>query len=265
MLVDVVQLLKSSSCRDIPIIINGDLYTRNAMVNMRRRAGADGVMLARPALYNTSIFRKPSTSLSSSVSTTIKEEKESNNNDTNQKDDTSDANNDNNTPTNKNEEETRYGYNSPLLLPKTQVIQEYLQYANMYQSNPKNVKYVICEMMNNRRTPSSISYLMPQSYPGKQTINNVCKCKTLDQLCKIWDVSTTSSSSSLLNTTKLSSSSSSNLKSNTNGGVNKAEDVIEGDTHRYDDRYFLDPEALKKERDEEEKLLEGGRKKAKLN
>ena len=194
-LVDVVKILKSTaSLRDIPIIINGDLYTRNDMVNMRRKSNADGVMLARPALYNTSIFCKPSlNSLKAS-----------------------------------SDEETRYGYDSPLLLSKTKVIQDYLVQANKYQSNPKNIKYVICEMMNNRRTPTPLTPFMPQKYPGGQTIDKVCKCKTMDALCKVWDVTTTSVTS-------------------------KQDDGAFIDTHRYDDRYFLDPEALRKEQSAAEK------------
>ena len=189
-LTDIVKILKSTaSLQSIPIIINGDLYTRNDMVNMRRKSNADGVMLARPALYNTSIFRKPPPESSD--------------------------------PTG---EETRYGYDSPLLLSKTKVIQDYLDQAKLYQSNPKNIKYVICEMMNNRRTPTSLVPFMPQKYPGGQTIDKVCKCKTMDALCKVWDISLSTIS-------------------------RKCENGIEVDTHRYDDRYFLDPEALRKERE----------------
>jgi tRNA-dihydrouridine synthase 2 len=189
-LVDVVKILKSTaSLQSIPIIINGDLYTRNDMVNMRRESNADGVMLARPALYNTSLFLKPPSELSD--------------------------------PSGK---ETRYGYDSPLLLSKTKVIQDYLAQAKIYQGHPKNIKYVICEMMNNRRTPTPLVPSMPQKYPGGQTIDKVCKCKTMDALCKVWDVSMSSISS-------------------------KHENGIKADTHRYDDRYFLDPEALRKERD----------------
>lgn len=215
-LVDVINILKttgnitSSEGGAVPIIINGDLYTRNHMINMRRKCLADGIMLARPALYNTSIFRKPS-QIEHGQSTG--------------RDQSLDK-----------QEETRYGYNSPLLKSKTEVIQDYLHFANLYQSNPKNIKYVICEMMTNRRTPPTLAHYMPQSYPGKQTIDKVCKCKTMESLCKLWDVST-SIDHKLLNTMTSKNNSS----------------AIDG--HNYDDKYFLDPETFRKERMAKESLL----------
>lgn len=189
-LCDVVKILTSSANTNVPIIINGDLYTRNDIVNLRRRSGAHGVMLARPALYNTSIFRKPNY-----------EELE---------------------PLEDGIEETRFGYDSPLLTSKTKVIQEYLEHATLFQANTKNVKYVICEMMNNRRTPTQLAHFMPQSYTNGQAISQVCRCHTMADLCKIWDVSHSSVST-----------------------VSQDSDQV----HVYDDRYFLDPEALHKERE----------------
>ncbi len=53
----------------------------------------------------------------------------------------------------------------------------------------------------------------------------------MDRLCKIWDVSP----SATVSTTTLSEDSA-------------------GDLHRYDDRYFLDPETLRKERDTSENV-----------
>lgn len=188
-LCDVVKILTTSSETNVPIIINGDLYTRNDMVNLRRRSGAHGVMLARPALYNTSIFTKPKYEDLEALSD--------------------------------GDVETRFGYDSPLLTPKTQVIQSYLEQAKIFQANPKNVKYVICEMMNNRRTPTPLAYLMPQSYPNGQAISNVCRCHSIADLCKIWDVSYSPVAAS---------------------AATEVDQV-----HRYDDRYFLDPETLQKE------------------
>lgn len=236
-LVKVVSILKTSACQSIPVVINGDLYTRNDMINIRKRCGADGVMLARPALYNTSIFRKP----------------------THQQQGNNGNKGDNN---NNIMEETRYGYDSALLLDKTQVIKDYVQYANFYHSNPKNIKYVICEMMNNRRAPIQIAYLMPQRYPSQQTINQICKCKSMEALCKVWDVRSTGPSvlRSLPMLSSLLSSNTSNIattstilqsnhpqQKNSNGEV--------ADVHRYDDRYFLDPDALKVKSKEERKDL----------
>jgi tRNA-dihydrouridine synthase 2 len=95
----VVTLVKSKF-PNVPILINGDFYTRDEFTSFRKRTGASGVLLARPALYNASIFRKPT------------------------------------------EPEGSYGYQSPLLLDKTCVIQEYLKEAIKYDAHYKNVKYV---------------------------------------------------------------------------------------------------------------------------
>mmetsp|Transcript_12306 Transcript_12306/g.17961 ORF Transcript_12306/g.17961 Transcript_12306/m.17961 type:complete len:479 (+) Transcript_12306:66-1502(+) len=198
-LVDVVQTLKSSSAIDVPIIINGDLYTRNDMVNIRKRSGADAVMLARPALYNTSIFIKPP--VSDLEGTPLGEE-------------------------------TRYGYDSKLLLSKTQVIQDYLTHSHTYSGHIANVKYVVCEMLSNRRTPSILSQKMPQSYPGGQTIGKVCNCRSVVDMCKLWDVSKSSISKKATR-----SEDSSKFKASA------------VDLHRYDDRYFLNPEELQRERE----------------
>ena len=207
-LVGVVKLLKSSSI-GVPIIINGDMYTRNEMVNLRRRSGADAVMLARPALYNTSIFRKPRVNINANGQKVVYHESQ--------------------------EEEARYGYDSKLLLSKTQVIQDYLEHAKAYDGYVKNIKYVVCEMMTNRRTPTNLSSFMPtQTFSRGQTIADICKCRSMESLCKIWDVSRSAAVSSA-------------------SQVDYGEESIGAvDLHTYDDRYFLDPEALRKEQEVKE-------------
>ena len=225
-LIDVVKILKSTaSLNGVPIILNGDLYTRNDMINMKRRCNADGVMLARPALYNTSIFRKPESSQSQQSSTGT----------CGIEDDVSEE-----------RIESRYGYESPLLLSKTQVIQDYISHANIFQTNYKNVKYVVCEMMNNRRTPSTLCHLMPQSYPGNQTIDIVCRCRSIEDFCQVWNVSK-STVPTILSSLKTSHTHH-NDDDNTISNNNQRSEV---DLHRYDDRYFLDPENFKREREEE--------------
>jgi tRNA-dihydrouridine synthase 2 len=226
-LINVVQLVKSSSKIDVPIIINGDLYTRNDMANIKRQSGADGVMLARPALYNTSIFRKPEETERIEEEETLAIA----------------------AAATANTKETRYGYDSPLLLSKTQVIQEYLSQAQIYKPHYKNVKYVICEMMNNRRTPSGLTPFMSQVYPGKQTIDSICKCKSLDDLCKVWDVKFSSLPSCVTPTTTCGVKQQHFTTVNDN---NKDEILL----HRYDDQYFLDPEALHRKRKQEEEKVD---------
>ena len=88
-------------------------------------------------------------------------------------------------------------------------------------------------MLSNRRNPGSLTPFMPQNYPGKQNIDKVCKCKSIEALCQLWDVDATA--------------------------VGKSVSIPSESTtlHRYDDRYFLDPETLHKEREEEENLKIG--------
>ena len=184
-LVNVVQAVKG--VESVPIIINGDLYTRNDMITMKERTGADGVMLARPALYNASIFKKPTVSMDG---------------DTN----------------------ASFGYDSPLLESKTSVVQSYLEHCLRYAPNAKNVKYVVCEMMNNRRNPSHLVPNLTMKFPGGQSIKSVSNCHSLEEICKLWDVSTSGARSGAM-------------------GQGSATE------RHYDDRYFLDPDALKRERD----------------
>lgn len=155
------------SIRDqIPTIINGDLYTRHDIINVKKQSGAHSVMLARPALYNTSIFDKSLT--------------------------------------------------NGELLSKTKVIQDYIEHAIKWKTNPKNVKYVINEMMCNRRNPHEFIPKLVQKFEGGQTIGKVCSCYTMDDICKLWDV-------------------------NFSGGSLPAQSAFEQPTteHRYNDDYFL--------------------------
>lgn len=148
---ETVKLLKTKH-QSLPILVNGDFYTRTEWMDFMEETGANGVLLARPALYNTSIFRKP-TDPSLPVST--------------------------------------YGYDSPLLKDKTTVVQEYLKHATRYNVHYKNSKYVICEFMQHRRTPTERVLSMPQVYPEGQTIGKTCNCKSLEELCELWNVKTT--------------------------------------------------------------------------
>ena len=218
---EVVKILKGTE--SVPIIINGDLYTRDDMVRMRLRTGADGVMLARTSLYNTSIFKKPITKTAGG-----------------DQDETEEG-----------WEDGKYGFDSPLLEKKPAVIQSYLRYAVQYASNPKNTKYVLCEMMNNRRTPPKLALRMPQIYNGRQTIDGVCQCKTIDELCQLWNVSLSEA-----------------LSGRTHGsGLAWKGDIDEwfarqvgGTEQIYDDRYFLDPNGLRKDRESRERSDTAGSK-----
>jgi tRNA-dihydrouridine synthase len=53
-LIELIKQLKCMEC--IPIISNGNMYTRADILEMRRRYACNGVMLTRPILYNVSNF-----------------------------------------------------------------------------------------------------------------------------------------------------------------------------------------------------------------
>ena len=119
-----------------PFLINGDFYDRQERSQMIDQTNVNGVILARPALYNTSTF---------------------------------------------------YVKEKPLV-DKTTVVQDYVKLAVRYDIHYKNPKYVICEMMTNRRTPSSRVPTLPIKFPGGQTMGATCNCNSLEEMCKVWDV-----------------------------------------------------------------------------
>ncbi|KAL7556492.1 hypothetical protein ACA910_009055 [Epithemia clementina (nom. ined.)] len=162
MLEQVVQLTKQKYPQ-LPVLINGDFYTRDEFTEFQQRTGANGVLLGRPALYNTSIFRPPPAATSTTTTTAAGA-----------------------APTGGT---IQYGYNSPLLLDKTTVIQDYLREAVRYDIHYKNTKYVISEMMNNRRAPTPRVLSLPQVFSrGQQTIAKVCACQSLTELCRVWNL-----------------------------------------------------------------------------
>lgn len=234
-LITVVRQIKEME-PSIPIIINGDLYTRADINEMKRRSLCDGIMLARPALYNISLFRRDD------------------NNDNGAKED-----NDDNKhyemmipiskiPISKFqsiEHTGKYGYNSSLLQPRTLIVQEYIANCVRYRTHSKNAKYVILEMMNTRRAPTSrVPYLNNMTFENGQTIDTVCKCRSLVDLVKVWDVkwtiplpSSISSPSCGGNVVDDNSPPSLGMKL---GSTHNDEDT----PHNYDDQYFLDHDAF---------------------
>lgn len=216
-LVEVVRQLKQTE--SVPIIVNGDLYTRADILEMKRRSLCDGVMLARPALYNVSLFRKG--------------EAEDNNGRVHTTDDERTSTTDE-IPLpqfQSTDHSGYYGYNSPLLHSRTSVVQEYLAHCIRYRAHSKNAKYVVCEMMNSRRAPTNrVPYLNIQ-YESGQTIATVCKCRSLDDLVKVWDVKYTIPFPKTTTQAK-------NAETTTTG-IN---------LHNYDDRYFLDHDKFLSER-----------------
>ncbi|KAL7520856.1 hypothetical protein ACHAWX_005556 [Stephanocyclus meneghinianus] len=227
-LVEVVKHLKETES-GIPIIVNGDLYTHADIREMRRRSGCDGVMLARPALYNMGLFRN-------------EEETDGRA----KKEDEGVSNDEDEIPLSRFQTAKHsgyYGYTSPLLMSRTAMIQEYIARCVRYRTHSKNAKYVVCEMMNARRAPTSRVPFLDMGLEGGQTIASVCQCRSLEHLVKLWDVRWTIPLPS-------AAASADGEKSNDTvqgGSIARAAEGM-GDLHNYDDRYFLDPEQFHKER-----------------
>ena len=166
----------------IQFLINGDFYTRYEFTNFIQCSGVAGVLLARPALYNTSIFIKPPVPSDSKVTTAVVHDDDG-------------CSKDCTIPL--TSQSVLYGYDSPLLRDKTTVIQEYLQESIRYDGHYKNVKYVICEMMNLRRAPHArVPYLNHRSDKNDvvgsnnnmPTIGTTCAQNSMEELCQIWNV-----------------------------------------------------------------------------
>ncbi len=213
-LIEVVKELKMCGDVNVPIVINGDLYTREDMREMKFRTGCDGIMLARPALYNISLFNRG------------KEEEEK------KESDGAGAAGGEGIPISQFQQTNHsgyYGYNSPLLHSRTSIIQEYIAHCVRYRAHSKNAKYVVCEMMNARRAPTTRVPFLNMEYEGGQNIQSVCKCRNLNDLIKVWDCKWTIPMPS--------------SKSSAAVGME-----TQGDLHNYDDRYFLDHDRFRKER-----------------
>lgn len=211
-LATVVKMLKESE--SVPIVINGDLYTHTDIREMKKRTCCDGVMLARPALYNMSLFRDdaPNEAVKDETDAETEEVPLSQFQTTNHS--------------------GHYGYQSPLLASRAAIIQEYISHCVRYRTHSKNAKYVVCEMMNARRAPTNRVPFLNMTLESGQTVNEVCQCRSLNDLVKIWDVKKT--------LPLPSSESKSQSAHGEAGGM--------GDLHNYSDDYFLNPEKFHKER-----------------
>ncbi|CAM9232122.1 unnamed protein product [Hapterophycus canaliculatus] len=169
---------------NIPVIANGDVYTRADMRDIKVLSGCSSVMLARPALLNCSIF-KP------------------------------DGN----------------------VLPLKEVIQQYLRECFRYDSIYQNAKYTVMEMLTKRRHPDhlkeSISLGLPVGAPG---MREVTPAKNLEQLAKVWDVEG-DFRAELARRTRRAEQLGENLATEP--------PAERGCVHKFDDAYFLEPEAAK--------------------
>jgi len=162
-----------------PFLLNGDFYDRDELQELQLKTNASGVLLGRPALYNTSLFRPLEQSLED----------------------------------------------------KTKVIQRYLQLAARYDIHFKNPKYVVCEMMNNRRAPTPRVPHLPQDFSsGGQTIAKTCNCSSLQQLFQVWNLEWKGMGRAALGMVE---------ESNATTTTTNADAALAPGEHRYEDSYFL--------------------------
>ena len=195
-----------------PFLVNGDFYDRTERAEMVNKIKVDGVLLGRPALYNTSTFLSPLTPL----------------------------------------------------VDKSDVVREYVRLAARYDSHYKNTKYVVCEMMSHRRTPTGRVPYLAMKFPEGQTVGKTCNCHSLESLCELWNVDHSAP-------TTIANSSS---ECTTNNNNSLAPTTLVAGEHRYEDSYFSkreqDPSEGAKATEEEKKtsdtqLLEETRRNNKRN
>jgi tRNA-dihydrouridine synthase 2 len=176
-----------------PFLVNGDFYDRQERTDFLQQTKVNGVLLGRPALYNTSTFL-------------------------------------------------------PLqegLLDKTAVIQEYIKLSVRYDAHYKNSKYVICEMMTNRRTPPRRVPSMPIKFEDGQSIATTCDCTSLQAMCTVWNVNYEDALS--LRSKEVNGT----IATQTTIGMETPtiQSAME-DERRYDDSYFLKHEEKKDQKEE---------------
>ena len=182
---------------DINFLVNGDFYDRKERSEFIERTKVDGVLLGRPALYNTSTF------LPLTTHTT--------------------------------------------LVDKTTVVQEYLRKSVRYDVHYKNAKYVICEMMSHRRTPTGRVPYLSMGFPQGQTIAKTCNCQDLASTCQVWNVNYSEALASIT-TNNITNNHSSTSTSTPTGTT-----ALAAGEHRYEDSYFLKRERVNNEVEAEEK------------
>jgi tRNA-dihydrouridine synthase 2 len=118
------------------------------------------------------------------------------------------------------------------LVNKTQVVQEYLRLVIRYDMHYKNTKYVICEMMSNRRTPIERVLKMPIVFPGGQTIGSTCACHDFESICRLWGLDYEKELNSVRDATNTA------VKLGGTHTTSSMPTMAAGE-HKYDDSYFL--------------------------
>ena len=195
---------------NFPFLLNGDFYDRQEIDDMIQKTKASGVMLGRPALYNTSLFQPL----------------------------------------------------SEPLRDKKLVAQQYLKYSARYEQHFKNAKYVLCEMINNRRTPTPRVPYLDFNVDGNITIARTCSCTNIEQVFEVWGVEWKG-----LGVFAAESTTTEEQKVQDQGVVEQSscESILEPGEHRYDDSYFLIKRGLSEDEEAQESVLRSKRIKLETN
>ena len=231
-----------------PILLNGDFYNPYETIQMIYDTKANGVIFARPALYNTSIFRCFRNIQIAKTYDSSNHHGENhilyNNNPYNPYN-TTDTDD---TPATIDFLKSQSSSTMLSLLDKTQVVQDYLKLAVRYDTHYKNVKYVICEMMTNRRAPSCRVPYLPQKFANSNlTISSTCACHSLQELCQLWNVNYTAATQLQqqqraqqpvvfegITTSAVAAAATTTTTSSESNGI-----VMTQGEHKYEDSYFL--------------------------
>jgi len=134
---------------------------------------------------------------------------------------------------------------SPLVDKKT-VAQRYLQYSARYEQHFKNAKYVLCEMINNRRTPTPrVPYLDFTIDGGAINIAKTCSCTNIQQVFEVWGVQWNGMGLSALGENGVDKGQDREGQNEEKeeavpvDGRQEVETILEPGEHRYEDAYFL--------------------------
>lgn len=155
-------------------------------------------------------------------------------------------------------------------LDKTTVAQDYLKLAIRYDMHYKNTKYVVCEMMTNRRTPTERVPYLPIDFPGGQNIAKTCNCQSMERMCQLWQVDYTKEAARVTTTGGGAASeerdknkvfqdypTAQNGGSAFTKGSEIDETTLEPGEHKYEDSYFL-PSNSKRDADQLSTSVEEG-------
>jgi len=147
------QLRSIVDALSIPVIANGDFYDLDSMRNILASSRCHGIMLARPALWNASLFR--CAPLVHALPP--------------------------------GDESTLHIDPGPALESVAEVIRNYLVQCLRWDENYKNAKYTVMEMMTSRRHPLRISREKPKFEQGLD-MGAVSRTKSLIDLASLWRI-----------------------------------------------------------------------------